>query len=152
MKSLLCLLCLGCASVPQSIETRPHVVVDPALSSFLAGWHNRQVGHTELPDEEAVLCLLGRVSHDTIYVEGFAAPRIYSANDTSVAFGSCDHPDAIGTVHTHHARERFGDGCFFSAPDTKAFLDARREILQAVTCGTERIGLLTRAKKGYSER
>jgi hypothetical protein len=119
----------------------------------------RMAGHSTLPDAEVVLCLFGRVSQDTVYVERVSEAE-YTERSTltngvespGARYYPCEAPDYIGAYHSHPAGP-WGNGCWHSPLDLEALMTHEREIVQVISCTKDgSVYIHSRVKRGYSLR
>jgi hypothetical protein len=147
------------ASDPDTVEIQPEVELSEDVSNFLALLQRRMSGHSTLPDAEVLMCLLGHVAGNIVYVNRVHPPLQRDTftiwRDTiapALMHAPCEQPDYLGTVHSHPAGP-WGDGCWFSPGDLFMFAESKRDLLMMVTCTQgANVALMSRVKRGYSKR
>ena len=108
------------------------VVVSPEV---LDGWRFMYRFITEV---EFVLCLEGRRSGETIYIDGFRLARMEAANSSSVRYQPCLGDGYVGTAHNHPPVSTTKSLCYQSLPDRRSFEADNRALLDIVLCGEDR--------------
>lgn len=149
------LMWMACAPRPlQTLEpeAEPKVEFTPAMRQFMAMVHSRMTHHSKYPDHEAIACLVGTIEGSSIKITGIRPTMMSGATAHSVNYANCPR-DTLGAWHTH-PQIPAGDGCWFSEPDTRTFLERDEEFVQVVSCMVkdDTVRLLSRVKKGYSKR
>ena len=152
IRALLCLVTLGCASLPtpEPEAKAPAVAVPQHIVRFLAMMHFRLYGHSTYPDHEYVFCLKVRSTPDTAYIEGIDVTDVWSASDTTVSYASCLERGYRGTAHNHLPTTQYGEACYHSMTDAAA-QDASGVLVALVTCGKEQMSIVARAHPRYRE-
>lgn len=122
------------------------VVVAPEV---LDGWRFMYRFITEV---EFVLCLEGKRSGGTIYIETFRLARMEAANSSSVRYQPCTGSEYIGTAHNHPPVSTTKSLCYQSLPDRRSFDADGRAVLDIVLCGEDRFLWVVREKDGAQQQ
>jgi hypothetical protein len=126
----LVLLLAGCAHV--HVVRTPEVVVKPAMQEFIAELHQRQQGHSTLPDQETLFCITGRVRGHRIHVDAIVPTDLYNRTERSLNYAPCR--GSLGTYHTHLDIPDT-DACRHSPTDIKTF-QKQDYLLALISCTT----------------
>lgn len=123
------------------------VIVSPEV---LDGWRFMYRFITEV---EFVLCLEGRRSGETVYVESFRLARMEAANSSSVRYQPCVGDGYVGTAHNHPPVTTTKSLCYQSLPDRRSFEADNRAVLDIVLCGEDRfLWVVREAKNGVQQQ